>query len=528
MAATTHVPVVVIGAGINGAGIARDLAMRGFGCALIDKGDMCSGTSAWSTRLIHGGLRYLEYYEFDLVRESLREREILLRQAPHLVHGLPLMIPIFRGARRGPALIRLGMVAYDILSFDKSLPWHRMLNREATLNRAPGLRESDLRGAAIYFDAQVELAERLTLENLLDARDFGCRIMLGHEVMEIGERHLRLRSDSGEEQTVTCDLILNVSGPWVDQVLQRTAGQGAFPRQMGGTKGSHLVCDRFAGLPDEALYVEASADGRPYFIVPWNDQLLIGTTDLRSEENLDTVRASAEECRYLLDETNKLFPQANLTADKIHFTYSGVRPLPHVKAGSTGAITRRHQLVEHERQGVPFWSVVGGKLTTYRSLAEEVVDRVVKQMDVGRRPCGTRRRPLPGFTALHQPRFVGSLAERHGISPHTARHLALTYGGWAESIGRMAAQAPELKQVVDEPTGAIAAEVVWSCRREEVRHLDDLMLRRMLVGWRQGLGVPSVDAIMQWAGPELGWDMARQSVERDRYLAAVERFKSPL
>jgi glycerol-3-phosphate dehydrogenase len=520
-----HYQVIVIGAGINGAGIARDLALRGVRCALVDKADLCNGTSAWSTRLIHGGLRYLEYAEIDLVRESLREREVLLRNAPHLVKPLPLMIPFYRGARRGPLLVWCGMLAYDLLSFDKSLPWHRMWTRKRTQEKAPGLLSEGLRGAACYYDCQVELAERLVVENALDAKRHGAHLFLYHEVEQINQEGVAVRNPEGEVKWLKADLVINVSGPWVDQLLAKVPGQHA--RQMGGTKGSHIVVQRFEGLPEEALYVEASADGRPYFIVPWNDQLLIGTTDLRSDEDLDSVRASRSECQYLVDETNRLFPQAKLTLESISFTYSGVRPLPHTPEGSTGAITRRHHVVEHPEAGFPLYSVVGGKLTTYRSLAQEAVDKILQKLRLGKRPCRTQSKPLPGQALHHQPRLMLRFAERHHLSLLSATHLTRTYGAFAEDIALLTHEDTQLAQPICSQTGAIAAEAVWCSHHEEVNHLEDFLFRRSLVAWRPGLGEEAVEPALKWMSQVKGWDEARQAKEKERYRVARQRFLVP-
>ncbi len=517
--------VVVIGAGINGAAIARDLALRGVRCALVDKSDLCYGTSAWTTRLIHGGLRYLEFAEVDLVRESLREREILLRCAPHLVRPLPLMIPIYKGARRGPLMIFAGMLAYDILSFDKSLPWHRMLSSKEVKRRSPGLLAQGLRGAAVYYDAQVEYAERLVVENVLDARQHGCDVFLYHEVIELSRNGVQVRTESGDVKTLEADLIINVTGPWVDELLQRCGGN--LPRQMGGTKGSHIVVKRFEGLPEEALYVENQQDGRPYFIVPWNDQLLIGTTDLRSEEKIDEVKASREECQYLIEETNRLYPQAQLSLDTVAFTYSGVRPLPYTPAGSTAAITRRHQVIEHKELDFPLFSVVGGKLTTYRSLAQEACDKILKRLGLGKRPCRTLRSPLPGYALLHEPRFTQIFAERHGLSLETARHLTRTYGARAEDIALLARRQSELAEVVCDQTGALAAEVVWSSQNECVQHLTDFLLRRSLIGWQPGQAQQAIDPCLRWMAQTLDWDSARQQQEKEAYLQRIQHFQVP-
>ena len=328
-AESRHFDLAIIGAGINGAGIARDAALRGLSTVIFDKEDMCSGCSAISSRLIHGGLRYLEYAEIPLVYESLHERRYLRLTAEHLVEPLRICIPIFRDARRGPLLIRLGMIAYDLLSLRKTVPNHEMLSKQEIEDAEPGLRRDGLRAAARYYDAQVAFAERLVLENLLSAKSAGAEILTHSEVTAIRTSNDAVSSIvyvdrlSGAEQEVSVETIVNAAGPWVDQVLE-TAPKPAV-RHMGGTKGSHIIVGNFDGAPHDAFYVEAAADGRPFFIIPWYGQYLIGTTDIRYDGDLDNVRASKKEVDYLLAETNRVFPAANLTVADIHYAYAGVR-----------------------------------------------------------------------------------------------------------------------------------------------------------------------------------------------------------
>ena len=400
--------VIVIGAGINGAGIARDAAMRGLKVLLLDKGDIGGGTSSWSTRLIHGGLRYLEHGEISLVRESLRERSCLLNICPHLVQPLRLLVPVYQNARRGLGTIRAGMIAYDALSFGKTLPRHRMLSRAETLRQAPGLCDGGLRGAAVYFDAHVEFAERLVLENALSAIEHGATVLtyarVNKLIVEEGKvrgvefrvqsstsnvQSQRLSGTAGvspahrdnssieERRSASAPIIINAAGPWIDQVLTETGTSS--PRLIGGTKGSHIIVAPFAGAPNTAIYVEAETDGRPFFIIPWNGKYLIGTTDIRYEGDLDHVRIDGDEINYLLRETNRVIPQALLTREQILYTYAGVRPLPFTGDKDEQSITRRHFIRAHpELSGL--LSIVGGKLTTYRSLAEQTVDLVLKKL----------------------------------------------------------------------------------------------------------------------------------------------------
>src|ERR671910_2426559 len=377
--------LIVVGAGINGAGIARDAAMRSLRVLLLDKGDIASGTTQWATRLIHGGLRYLEYYEVSLVRESLKDREILLHIAPHLVRPLGFLVPIYERAKHGPLMIRLGMIGYDTLSLDKSLDNHHMLSREEALEREPGLNPEGLLGAAFYYDAQVEYAERIAVENAISAREHGAVVLTYCKVNRLvlddgrvtGVEFADVRG--GGSYRARAPVTVNVAGPWVDEVL----GEIHEGRMIGGTKGSHLIVDPFPGAPQgEALYVEARKDGRPYFIVPWNGRYLIGTTDLRYEGDLDYISASEEEIQYLLDETNYVIPGAGLSRDDVLYTYAGVRPLPYNPEGETGGVTRSHVVFDHAKggsaaggkvkhtdAGLPhvggLLSIIGGKLTTY-------------------------------------------------------------------------------------------------------------------------------------------------------------------
>jgi glycerol-3-phosphate dehydrogenase len=376
-----HYDVIIIGAGINGAGIARDAAMRGLKVLLIDKGEPGCATTSASTRLIHGGLRYLEHFEFGLVRESLREREILLRIAPDLVRPLAITIPIYKQSRRGRLTIRAGMILYDLLSWGKSLPRHRMFSRAETLEQWPGLNPEGLIGSALYYDAQVEFPERLVLANVLSARECGAEVLTHTRVTKLGMKDGNVSGvEFGQEQFAEAAVVINAAGPWIDLVLEHAPVQS--PKLIGGTKGSHIIVPVFPGAPANAIYLEARSDGRPIFIIPWNKLYLIGTTDVRFEGDPDEVRCELWEIDYLLSETNLALPGAKLTRDNILYTYSGVRPLPNQSS------TRRHFIREHP-QLPNLLSIVGGKLTTYRSLAEDCVDLIFRKLGKNPPPCRT-------------------------------------------------------------------------------------------------------------------------------------------
>jgi len=520
--------VIVIGAGINGVGIARDAAMRGLRVLLLDKGDMASGTTAWSTRLIHGGLRYLEYGEVGLVRESLRERERLLRLAPHLVRPLPMLIPIYQNARRGLFKIRAGMVAYDLLSFDKSLKRHQMLSREETIRHAPGLQTEGLRGAALYYDAQIEYAERLVFENALSAFQHGAVIQTYARVdgfiLEDGYVRGVELTDLTDNSThsVRSALTVNVSGPWVDEVLKGTRPSPG--RMICGTKGSHLVLDKFPGAPTDALYVEAHADGRPFFIIPWNNVYLIGTTDLPYDGDLEKVSANEAEIDYLLTETNRVIPQARLQREAILYTYSGVRPLPCRTGQDPAGITRRHFIRDHAPQLNGFISIIGGKLTTYRNLSEQTVDLLFKKLGRESPECETAHEPLPGAKADDLAAFSEEFKADSGLPLAVAERLLRTYGTRAKDVLALAANDPELLKPFSAQTGAIGAEVLFSFREEMAQTLTDCLMRRTIVGMNAAAGLDAVEAAATLARKYLGWDDERASREIADYRSYVERF----
>jgi len=516
-----HFDVAIIGAGINGAGIARDAALRGLSVVIFDKQDMCTGCSWISSRLIHGGLRYLEYAEIPLVYESLHERRNLRLTAEHLVKPLRISIPIFKGARRGPLLIRLGMIAYDILSISKTVPNHEMMNKAKIQEAEPGLQSVGLRAAARYFDAQVTFAERLVLENLIAARSAGAEIRTYCEVTEIkvtdGSISALAYADSTDssntsEHEISVSTVVNAAGPWVDRVLQ-TAPTRA-DRHVGGTKGSHIIVGKFAGAPKDAFYVEAQADGRPFFIIPWNDQYLIGTTDIRYNGDLDKIRASRQEVDYLLAETNRVFPAAQLSVDDIHYAYAGVRPLPYREKGPESAITRRHIIKVNKKVARGLVSIIGGKLTTYRNLAEQTVDRIAKLRHIKLPKCRTRDALLPGASGIA--RAEERLQGLQLLSERGVARVINIYGGRAAGICELCESNGLLARAIDRDETVLAAEVVFAIREEFAKSLTDIVFRRLMVGLDADQGRPLYTAIADIAAHEFEWGVDEKSREIDQ------------
>ena len=517
--------LVIVGGGINGAGIAHDAAMRGFSVLVLEARDFGGATSAWSTRLIHGGLRYLEYAEIGLVRESLHERRRLLRNAAHLVKPLRITIPIYRAARRGRVMIKLGMLAYDLLSLGKVMPSHRMLSKDELLQAEPGINPDGLVGGAQYYDAQVTFIERLVLEIVMAAARQGADVrnyspVTGIECHGDGLHRVRFRDRSGEEQVASARVIVNAAGPWVDQVL--ALSDESVPRLMGGTKGSHIVVGEFTGAPENALYVEARADARPVFIVPWNEQYLIGTTDIRIDQDPADAFASDDEIAYLVREANSVFPAAELSAEDIHFAYAGVRPLPYKRKGPESAITRRHIIKRHRGKLRGLISIIGGKLTTYRSLAEQAVDRTAKMIERKKGECRTKETLLPGAEQLEAAQTaVESLA---GLSADGRRRLLGIYGGRVRRLVELIDAEPELGKALDPEGTVLAAEVALAAREEFAWQLTDIIHRRLMIGLSANLGAHLTLAVAAIAATELDWD----SEEAERQLNALNAHNAKL
>lgn len=524
--------LLVIGAGVNGLGVAQDAALRGLDVALLEQQDICSGVSAWSGRLVHGGLRYLEQRDVKLVRESLRERERLFRLAPHLVRPVPLMIPLYRHNRRPSWLIRIGMLVYDLLSYDKSPPRHRMLSRHETLQRWPSLSTDGLVGAALFYDGQLEYAERLCVELAVDARDAGAQIRTHARVDAplTGLRHPAVRYTdmiTGMPGQVQARVVLNVAGPWIDRVL-RGAQAPEQPRLNGGTKGSHLVVPPFPGAPEDVVYYESRRDGRLVLVIPWMGRYLIGTTDIRFEHDPDEARCDIGEAEYLLQEVNQLIPSAHLRLEDVLFTYSGVRPLPYFPVGSESSVPRSHTLFDHTGSGLPGWiTVVGGKLTTYRQLAEEAVDLVFRRLQRSSPPCVTRTRKLPGAQDGSPLQRAEDLSRATGMPAATAVRLARLYGHRAAQVWRLTETDPTLGGVLDEKSGLIGAEVVFALQEDLAVTLTDIIARRVLLAFEPGHGQESLERIAAVAAAHAGWGEERVLEEIAEYQRWLRRLAVP-
>lgn len=494
--------LAVIGGGIIGAGIARDAARRGLRVALFEKADYGSGTTAGSTRLIHGGLRYLEMLDFRLVRMDLRERELLLRLAPHLVRPLRFVLPFYEEGLFHRLKMRAGLALYDLLSFDKSLPSRAFFDAARMAEMEPELRREGLKGAAAYYDAQVDSPERLTLENILDARAHGAVALNYAEVtgaVNEGGRTAGVRVRDlleGGECEVRARLVVNATGPWLDRVALRL---GPHPRPwLRTTKGVHLACDP---VNRNAFAMRSPVDGRLFFVIPWLGYSWVGTTDTDFEEDPSLAAATRDDIEYLLESAGHYFPA--LRHGQIHWTNAGVRALVR-EPGSASSVSRQHRVVA-DRPGLI--SVVGGKITGYRAIAEQVTDVACRLLG-HRRSSDTAEAPLPG-----------------GREKCGEGYLESIYGCRAREVRELAARDPELGRPLAPEYPDIAAQVVYSVRHEQCVKLGDFMLRRSLLGFRPDQGLRAAPAVAEWMARELGWTAAQKEEEIRAYERRAREVK---
>ena len=532
---STHFDVIVIGAGINGLGIARDAAERGLLVALVEQEDFCAGVSAWSGRLVHGGLRYLEHGDVPLVRESLRERERLFHVAPHLVKPVRLIMPFFSRNTRPSWMIRLGMIAYDVLSFDKSVKSHRVLSAKNVAERFTGIETAGLSGAALFTDGQVEFAERLCTELAVAAGEAGASIFLHSRVTRILVDNGRVvgveaTRASGEVFTLTADITINAGGPWVDDVLRGTSTSAAIESKqlIGGSKGSHLIVDAFPGAPRDVVYYESQTDGRLVLVIPWMGRYLIGTTDHLFDADPDAARCEPDEVEYLLTEVNTLMPEANLTVSDVLYTYSGVRPLPYNPGVSEWKIPRSHIVLDHAKTGYRgLLSIVGGKLTTYRQLAEDATDDVVAQLKRGARKTVSKDAPFPGARTSDMVAFAANFIATAGVDRDTAARLVELYGTRAEDIVELVKRNPKLGERFDPNSSAVAAELIFAVTNEYAETLTDVFARRILLAFEPGHGLAGVDRASKILSDQLGWTAKQRKANEAEYRTWLDHLRVP-
>jgi glycerol-3-phosphate dehydrogenase len=517
--------VLVVGGGITGAGVLRDAASRGLRALLVECRDFAAGTSSRSSKLVHGGLRYLAEGALGVVREACRERDLLMRQNPNLIRPLGFVLPAYEGGHLPLWQVRAALLAYTALANFRRTARARMLDPEAVARLSPDLRRDGLRGAGLYTDARVDDA-RLVLETLKSARALGAEAVNHAEVVEwlrladgrIGGARVR-DALGGRTWELRAHAVVNAAGPAVERLRgldRRGTGEGLRP-----AKGVHLVIPRRRIRVEHAVAFEA-ADGRQLFVAPWDDVSLLGTTDAFTDE-VDEPVVRIEEVHYLLSAANAAFPRAGLTTNDLRAVFAGVRPLAAPPDAETPASkVSREDRITADPSGLV--SVTGGKLTTYRAMGRRVVDRLLARLPAERRaaagPSRTAAIPLRADD-FDRAELEGRLHVRFGVDPSRAAHLVTSWGADAEVL--LAAAPPEWR----EPIGTSRfsyAEIPWSLRHECPAGLCDLLERRVRVAlFADGQGLPELERIARVAAEAAGWDAQTADAEAAADAAAVRR-----
>jgi len=521
--------LLIIGGGATGCFTARDAALRGLKVALIEKSDFAAATSAHNSKLVHGGLRYLQNGEFGLVRESLRERRILQAIAPHLVRPLSFLLPLY-GKGIGERLkLATGLTLYDLLAFDRGRledpalrpPAHRWLRREQAVMAEPVLAGDDLEGAFAYPDAQMFMPERIALENLIDAaahgaalaNHLGCGKLILREGKVIGAE--ATDSVSGALVKIRARAVLLAIGPWSDLFLEHVTGRPAA-HKLVRSKGIHILVPNMT--QSHALTLQAAdikKGGGHFFVMPWRGHTLIGTTDTEFKGDPETLAVCEADVESFLSTINRYLPSAKLRREDVLFAYAGLRPMVADGAKGTYGVSRRAELVNHADEGIDgLFSALGGKWTTSRALAQTVTDAVTAKLGLKER-CTTATTPLPGGRIDRFESLVKGFEKTYpGIS--SLRHLAHMYGARLPLLLKGA----KLTDLVPlNVSGDVRAQILFSVREEMALTLEDVVMRRTSIGQ---FGKPAPDLLTDLAammGAELGWSPARQQSE----IEAVSR-----
>jgi glycerol-3-phosphate dehydrogenase len=524
--------LLVIGGGVTGAGVARDAAGRGLRVALVEASDIGGGTSSRSSRLVHGGLRYLENLDFGLVFEALRERRRLLELAPHLVRPLPFLFPVYEGDPTGLAKLTAGMWLYEMLSLFRAPKVHRMLRRSGALEAEPQLRSEGLTGGALYYDAQVDDA-RLTLAIARGAFEAGAIVVTRARVVGLApqldasgvaevEDGLRQRRTN-----VRARVIVNAAGPWSDRV--RSLANPNVATRLRTTKGVHVLVERDRVGNRNGLIFRSRIDGRVMFVLPWGGTTYIGTTDTEYSGDPADVVAEEEDIRYLLESANATFPRANLQLRDVFSTWAGVRPLlaPDVSERLSESATSREHEIWRDPNGL--LNIAGGKLTTYRSMAAETADAVATILEdtfgVRSGRYYTEYLPLPGAPEADTPQ-VAARAAPPGVDPAVVAHLVARYGSDASEILGLIEEDPALGTSLVPGRPYLRAEVVHAARHELALTIEDVLRRRLQLFYEVadgGLSAARDVAALLAAQEGIGWDAAFVEEEIQRYADAVRR-----
>ncbi len=511
----SQVDMAIIGGGINGAGLAFQAAQAGLSVTLFDKGDFGSGTSSKSTKLIHGGIRYLEQFQFPLVFEALHERHRLLQIAPHLVHRIPFLLPLYKGDSRPPWMLMLGLWLYDFLAGSKNINRHQWLFADEAHQKAPTLKQEDLLGCGLYYDAQVNDA-RLVFENILAAEQNGALCMNYCEVTQLdkGPDKVRIfyknfRTKSRGVMEASC--LVNASGPWANEI-SKLLDENAL-KLIRPTRGSHIVVPEVLGT--HAVLVTSRRDNRIIFVIPWRGYSLVGTTDLDDDGNPGKVKPTEEEIKYLIQEASRIFPNYHWSRSKVISSFAGLRTLAWSGAESASSVSREDKILSNGN----ILTIIGGKLTTYRSMAEKTLRKALKVLK--RKSKGNLSYNLPGTPIQPWDIFVkqetAQWVSKYKISQTQANHLANLYGQRAGEVLMLTKKKPGLRQSLHPDRPEILAQVAFAVIKEKAIHLDDVMLRRLEIGYTPQRWGEASQKAARLMGSLLRWSPRVRKAELSEY-----------
>ncbi len=540
------VSVLIIGGGINGLGTFRDLALQGIDVLLVDREDFCSGASAASSRMVHGGIRYLENGEFRLVREAVRERNRLIENAPHYVKPLPTTIPIFkrfsgllnaplkflnlldRPGERGGLVIKLGLMLYDSYASQQgTVPKHEFWGRKKSLGHFPEL-NPDIISTATYFDGSMRDAERIAIEVMLDGEAANEQAHALNYVAAVGAEKESVwleDRESGQRYAVRPDIVINAAGPWIDFVNR---AMGDSTQMIGGTKGSHMVLDHpqlFAACHQREFFFE-NTDGRIVLIYPLGERVIVGTSDIPIDDP-DQATCTEEEIEYFINFIKIVFPSIEVSRSQVIYTFSGVRPLPRANAKTTGQISRDHQnsIIEpNERFPFPIFNLIGGKWTSFRAFSEQVTDEALARLgkkrlvDTKKQPIGGGKNYPKGEPAQQQ--WLEAVAADSGLPIGRVAQLFDRYGTRAEAIAHYiaAAQDQPLKSCPDYSQ----REIQFVAEQEKVVYLLDFLQRRSLLALRGQVTQELLGELAEIIGEIRGWAHTQRESEVNQAIALLQ------
>ncbi len=532
---TGHFDLIIIGGGITGAALAYEAGMRGLKTALFEKSDYGAATSSATSKLIHGGLRYLKNMEFGLVRESLRERRILSDIAPNFVYPMPFMVPAYRSFKSRKGLLFLAMEIYDLLSYDKGktrdpnkrLPRFYSYGRRRTLAEEPCVNPDGLTGAMVYYDCQNIFPERMTLAFLKSAEEQGCALSNYAEVVSFirnGKRveGVRVKDGlTGAQGRFTAPVTVNCAGPWADLVVQKAISEQA-KHKIRRSEGIHIITRKICHR--HAVTVMTKKE-RHIMVMPWRNYTLIGTTDKEYHGNPDDYRVTKSTILELLQDVNDNFAGAGLKYEDVLFYYGGLRPLADTDTENSYASSRKYEIFDNAGEGLEgLFTVEGGKYTTSRQLAVDVLKRVEKKRKVKWPAAVSHKRYLYGSKIENMVLFLQKLyLEYPDFSRKTVEYLGKNYGTECHNVFRIARKNSTLAEVLNED-GEILAEVAYALNYESAYTLSDIFFRRTGLGTAGCPGKTVINKVADMAAAYLGWDEKKRRLEIQHVL---ERFRLP-